>query len=135
MADNASSKDRRRQVLLLLAAAVVALGALVALWFFPPGEAGSFWPKCAILEVTGLYCPGCGNTRALYRLIHGDWQGSLTMNPMLLPSAFALGLMLLPKKIQIPGAQLTAGIIAAAMVVFTILRNIPLEIFHCLRPH
>lgn len=33
----------------------------------------------------GLPCPGCGLTRSLTLLLQGDFSGSFTMNPMLVP--------------------------------------------------
>ena len=45
---------------------------------------------------TGLYCPGCGSTRALYALLHGRPGEALAMNPLLLVvlAWFAQGLLL-----------------------------------------
>lgn len=45
-------------------------------------------PICAFHYLTGWYCPGCGGLRAVYHLMHGDWQTALRYNPfifMLLP--------------------------------------------------
>ena len=39
---------------------------------------------CPILTLTGWQCPGCGSTRALYSLLHGDFVQAFTMNPLLL---------------------------------------------------
>ena len=39
---------------------------------------------CPILTLTGWQCPGCGSTRALYSLLHGDVVQAFTMNPLLL---------------------------------------------------
>lgn len=38
--------------------------------------------QCALYAITGLYCPGCGGTRAVYDLAHGDVLGALAMNPL-----------------------------------------------------
>jgi|SRR4030095_6914003 Protein of unknown function (DUF2752) len=55
---------------------LIALGAAVTLVsFFALGFPA--WP-CPFLKVTGLPCPGCGLTRALFFLIKGDLKTSLT---------------------------------------------------------
>jgi hypothetical protein len=55
---------------------LIALGSAVALVsFFAIGFPA--WP-CPFLKVTGLPCPGCGLTRALFFLIKGDLKTSLT---------------------------------------------------------
>jgi hypothetical protein len=33
----------------------------------------AIYPRCLFHETTGLYCAGCGATRALYALLHGRW--------------------------------------------------------------
>jgi len=37
-------------------------------------------PPCLLHSVLGIYCPGCGGTRAAYDLMHGDVVGALHMN-------------------------------------------------------
>ena len=39
-----------------------------------------FLPRCGFHELTGLYCPGCGNTRASYALLHGDVGSAIGQN-------------------------------------------------------
>ena len=60
-----------------LAATVAACGAVAAAgaWVLQrvdPNAAGSPLPGCVFYQFTGLYCPGCGMTRALHALVHGD---------------------------------------------------------------
>ena len=47
-------------------------------------------PSCYLYELTGIYCPGCGCTRAVYALIHGDVILSLKQNPLVIVSLAAL---------------------------------------------
>lgn len=48
------------------------------LYFFPntPQSGGSivkcFYVPCVFHKITGFYCPGCGSTRSLTALVHGD---------------------------------------------------------------
>lgn len=39
---------------------------------------------CPFRLATGGWCPGCGGTRALRHLMHGDLSMSLSLNPLLL---------------------------------------------------
>lgn len=60
---------------------VAAAGAWV-LYTFPPG-AVSFYPPCIFHAATGLLCPGCGTTRALHQLLHGNVAEAFRLNPFL----------------------------------------------------
>src|SRR6476659_7114153 len=64
------------------ALAAAATAALVVLYRFDPARA-HFYPQCVFHALTGLQCPGCGTTRALYHLLHGDLGGAFRLNPML----------------------------------------------------
>ena len=55
---------------------------------YDPNVAGSPFPPCMFHAFTGLYCVGCGLTRALHALVHGDVPGAFAMNP--------LGVLVLP---------------------------------------
>jgi len=78
-----------RPRVLLLAATVplVAAGALV-LRVVDPNQPGNLLPRCVFHGLTGLWCPGCGMTRALHALLQGDLPTALHMNP--------LGMLMLP---------------------------------------
>ena len=52
------------------------------LYTFPPG-AYRFYPPCIFYAVTGLLCPGCGTTRALHQLLHGNVAEAFRLNPFL----------------------------------------------------
>ncbi len=38
--------------------------------------------SCIFHELTGLYCPGCGGTRAFFALLKGDLVRSLLFHPV-----------------------------------------------------
>lgn len=44
-------------------------------------------PPCFFYEATGYYCPGCGGTRAVIALLHGNVIGSLCYHPFVLYAA------------------------------------------------
>ena len=41
-------------------------------------------PDCTFERITGLYCPGCGGSRAFIALVRGDIMGSLKFHPAVL---------------------------------------------------
>lgn len=47
--------------------------------------------ECPIHATTGGFCPGCGSTRAVHELVHGDLLASLVCHPMVLPIVGLLG--------------------------------------------
>ena len=49
----------------------------------------SFVPPCAFHEFTGLYCPGCGGTRAVRFLVRGNIWKSFIYNPTVLYTVIA----------------------------------------------
>lgn len=65
--------------------ALLAAGAAgaITLWQANPYAPGSLLPPCVFHAMTGLYCPGCGATRALHALLHLDLPQALAMNPLL----------------------------------------------------
>ena len=62
----------------------LAIGASY-LFIFEPGKSG-FFPACPFRALTGFTCPGCGSTRGLHRLLHGDVVGAFEFNPLLVLS-------------------------------------------------
>jgi hypothetical protein len=52
------------------------------LFLFEPGRTG-FFPGCPFRALTGLSCPGCGTTRALHQLLHGNVLAAFELNPLL----------------------------------------------------
>lgn len=76
----------RLAVLLFWLSLAAASGYLL---LFEPGKSG-FFLACPFRKLTGFTCPGCGSTRALHRLIHGDVVAAFQFNPL-----FTLALPLL----------------------------------------
>ena len=123
---------------LFFVAVVLYLGALA---YRHPTEYG-FLPPCQFHQWTGLFCPGCGATRAVHFLLRGDWKTSLHYNPMVLlflPIVLFLLVQwvyeIFRKKFFIDSlhAKFYFGI-AIVVLAFFILRNIPWPCFDVLRP-
>lgn len=72
-----------------------AVVAAVFLYRHDP-SAHAYYPRCVFHALTGLQCPGCGGTRALYELLHGHVAAAIRFNalfvvssPILLPATIA----------------------------------------------
>lgn len=65
--------------------ASTAVAAATGFWLlrnFDPNAAGSLFPPCMFRAFTGWYCVGCGMTRMLHALAHGDVGRAFAMNPL-----------------------------------------------------
>ena len=115
--------------LLLALAAFVCMVLLIA----PPGSPRAKWlPKCMVYQNTGLYCPGCGCTRALSALLHGDLKASLHNNLLLFPLLALIAVLIVKPEISLK--RPVAITIVAVVLLFTILRNSPVAPFTYLAP-
>ena len=68
----------------LVFAAVSVLG--IALVLFTPFEFSYIMPQCSFKSITGLYCPGCGGSRAVAAFVQGHWIKSNNILQCLLQS-------------------------------------------------
>jgi hypothetical protein len=121
----------------------MTLAALVFLRFFNPVGSG-FYPPCVFHQLTGLYCPGCGSTRALHQLVNGHPSAALAMNPLLvimLPLiiyAFLSYALLGIRGRGLPRIFVHPKLIKLLLfivVAFGVLRNLPFHPFNLLAPH
>lgn len=73
----------------------LALMVLLATFVWAPGPTGP--DLCPLHRATGLPCPGCGVTRGLMYVSHGEWAEALGANPWVLvlwPVLLAMALSL-----------------------------------------
>jgi hypothetical protein len=70
---------------------VTAAGIAAMVYFFNPSAYG-IYPVCQFHRLTGWNCPGCGATRALYALLHGNLSLALRDNVLLVASVAAAAL-------------------------------------------
>lgn len=121
-----------KRLAIISAAAVAATAGAWVVYTFPP--AGNHWyPQCVFHAITGLDCPGCGSTRALYQLLHGNVRAAWHLNPMLFLLMF-VALCGMPSALrgQRPGFVGKPWFAWSAFFVLTgwwIVRNTPLNPF------
>ena len=86
---------------------------------------------CPIRFITGLCCPGCGMTRALWYMLHLDFETAYQMHPLvfLLPVAAAVILLRhkIPKKLL---GVLGVSAIVLLTVVFIIRLSVGSDIIY-----
>ena len=111
----------------------LVLAASVYAFVFEPGKNGIF-PFCPFRALTGFACPGCGATRALHQLLHGNVNAAFKLNPLfLIGLPFLLAVLVrhtsFTMRGQVPrGNVLPASVIYGLFFViltFWIFRNTP----------
>ena len=125
------NKKVLKKISIIIGSILVVNTAVTILCFYDPRKV-DWLPKCAFYQLTKLHCPGCGNTRALYHLIHGDVVQSIRNNCLLIPAIITLIYLLI-----FPHMALKKSVcftILIVTVLFFILRNIPFYPFILLAP-
>ncbi len=124
--------------------AVVILGLVYSFTQDPSEKPGAYMP-CTFYSAFSLYCPGCGDSRALHALTHGHILQAFDYN-LLLPFAalilawyylvaittlfFRRRVMWVPQTVPV----WSAIVVGVVIVLFTVLRNIPGWPFTILAP-
>jgi len=121
--------------------AAMALLGIYLLRTYDPNVAGNPFLPCLFHQTTGLYCPGCGLTRAMHALVHFDLLRAIRMNAFFILSApifFLLSWRMyrpLPasvEKLLKPFTNPWPWVFAVPL--FTVLRNLPWYPFYLLAP-
>lgn len=113
-----SSVSSRSVSRIAIAAAITVAAAVV--YAFDPVAAG-FFPHCVFHELSGLQCPGCGGTRAMHALLHGDVAAAIRFNAFLVfgGPVFAAGAA--TNQLRRPWA---GWAIVGALIAWGVLRNL-----------
>ncbi|WP_245667844.1 DUF2752 domain-containing protein [Actinomadura macra] len=105
-----------------------------------PNEPGHY-PGCPFLFLTGYYCPGCGATRLVHALAHGDVGTAFGLNPVVFLLLPVLGYLYVRWTVLAARGQpmqslllrpVAAYGLLGVLLVFWIVRNLPFG--HVLAP-
>ena len=125
------------------AAVIITVAALLALIYFYHVNPGDNGPgiACMTYTVFGLYCAGCGLTRQLHHLLHGEFAVAFSYNPMgiIIWPVFLVMYVVFIRwvvfKKPLPKLPLWVVIVfTILLIIYMILRNIPYEPFCYLAP-
>jgi len=130
-----------------IALAACACGGATAFLFAVDPSRHGVYPQCMLYNATGIYCAGCGATRAMYALLHGRVLEALHDNALFIAAmpiilyiagTYALAAWQANAWPQVPvdSRKLAQRGIAIfiLMLGFMALRNLPGAPFEWLRP-
>ncbi len=97
-----------------------------------PNEPGHY-PVCPLLQLTGIYCPGCGGLRSAHAVATGDLAAAFGANAMAVVGYGVFAVLWavwvvragrgIPVRITLRPAHWWA--IGAVAAVFSVVRNLP----------
>ena len=115
-------------------------GGILLLYRLSPGLFSLFLVPCVVQSTLGIYCPGCGGTRAVSALLQGDLITSFICHPLVLYTALIGGWFLISHTIErISRHRLKIGMKYRDIYVWTALvivvlnflvKNLLLLVFH-----
>ena len=138
------SELKKHLIFKVIIPGILILSVFILLFFLPAGnENKDIYPLCISCDKLGIYCPTCGTGRALSCLAHGDLRGAFKLNQLLIIFlAFVFYwyicnilecFNLHPWRLKLT-RKIIIGIIIV-VILYGILRNIPIQPFKFLAPH
>lgn len=135
------------RVFFFIGTCLVLITAVIFIYRTDPSE-NPFAPGCSLYQLTGLYCPTCGMTRAVHHALHGHFGKAFSLNALwpaiMLFLCGSLGMWfywLCTGKNPFHKANwllrlypAATWIILSTLFAFWILRNIPIFPFSLLAP-
>lgn len=124
-----------------MAGLVLGIFALLVLGvaYFTPFSLESLTYDCYVRKRSGLYCPGCGGTRAFFAVLQGNFLGSFFYHPLVLYMGVLYvvfmfrGVIHFLSKGKYPFMKFHLGYIYVAIVITIVqflVKNICLLVFH-----
>jgi hypothetical protein len=144
--DDTAKLQRRRmfkqRIGVVLILSLIFIGCIVV-YFVPPDEK-SYYPRCTFHQMTGLHCPGCGGTRMIHALLHGDFTQAAAYNLyflVMLPfviwwGVYGVWATFKGKMFNAPRYRpVMYSLMWIGLLAFAILRNVDVWPFNFLAPH
>ena len=125
--DSAERTRRRRNLLL------AGIGVLAGVAVYSVLSSYGMGIPCLFHRVTGLLCPGCGNTRAALALMRFQFRKAFSYNPMFLPEfLYILKVLFFCSRSYLKGGSFTYKprrqwpdiLLLAAVVIWGVVRNL-----------
>ncbi|WP_442819630.1 DUF2752 domain-containing protein [Streptomyces sp. NBC_00841] len=121
-----------RRLVTPVAVMAAVIGAFGYVGAVDPNQPGHY-PVCPMLQVTGLFCPGCGGLRSAHAVAHGDIAAAFGSNALAVVgyAIFAAVWVVwmvrasrgMPVRINLAPAYWWG--IGAVLLIFTVVRNLP----------
>ncbi|MGH3312378.1 MAG: DUF2752 domain-containing protein [Streptomyces sp.] len=97
-----------------------------------PREPGHY-PVCPLLDLTGLYCPGCGGLRSAYAVAHADVGAALGANALAVAAYGAFAVFVVfwmvragrSRPVTVPLRSTHWWVLGGLALAFTVVRNLP----------
>lgn len=141
---SASWRDRTVVRGLIILAVPLLFGLAAALLWFSDPQTGRGPMLCLLYQFSGIYCPGCGTSRALHSLLRLRWREALSYNifmliwlPLPLWAVFGEWLRAIAGRPLIPPITDRRWLIWALLIsciMFVLMRNLPWPLFSWLAP-
>lgn len=112
-------------------------------YFYVNPNTFAFTPKCPFYLFTGFHCPGCGSQRAFHEILHGNLWTGLQHNFLIILAVLIVSYKIIMSFIYKSSSNKTQNllyhnstpwVIFGIVMLFWVLRNIPLEPFIILAP-
>jgi hypothetical protein len=125
-----------------LAVAGAAAAVCIAVALADPTTPGGVIPVCPSKALLGINCPGCGSSRMLYSLLHGDVPAAIRFNALGLLALAVLAYTFVVwtlNRIRRRSATMwhqrryAPHITLVLVLIWFTIRNIPIEPFTALR--
>jgi hypothetical protein len=138
--------NNKIKIFIKISSILLISGVFFYLYFIHnPVKSDFIFPQCPSYTLLGLNCPGCGSQRALHHIFHLDLKTAFLFNPLLVITfPFIIYLLIIQlynfifnkkKQVAILISPLFPKILLVIILIYFILRNIPLKIFSFLNPN
>ncbi len=94
-------REKEETALFYIGWSLIAIGCTLGLMYqiFPLPFSKLLLP-CLVNSTFGIYCPGCGGTRAVWALFHGKLAASFVCHPLVIYTAAVGGWFLVSQSIE-----------------------------------